>query len=177
MKKKITLLILFLSAVCHAQMKSDKNKDVFDTARYGTVAEMKQLEAKDKNIINSVSPMGFSTLILACYRGNTEVAEYLAKRVKDINYKSDNGTALAAAAVKGDTKMAKVLLENKADPNIADDLGVTPLVYAVQFENIDLIKLLLEYNASKTYKDKEGRTPQDHAEFTKNQEVINLLKN
>ena len=55
--KKITLLILFLSAICHAQMKSDKNKDVFDTARYGTVAEIKQLEAKDKNIINSISPI------------------------------------------------------------------------------------------------------------------------
>ncbi|KAF2515825.1 ankyrin repeat domain-containing protein [Flavobacterium salilacus subsp. salilacus] len=174
--KKITLLIiLLLSAVCHAQMKS--GKDVFDTARYGTVAEMKQLEAKDKNIINSVSPMGFTPLILACYRGNTEVAEYLAKHVKDINYKSDNGTALAAAAVKGDINMAKVLLENKADPNIADPLGVTPLVYAVQFENTELIKLLLEYKASKTYKDKEGRTPLDHADFTKNQEVINLLKN
>lgn len=173
--KKITLLILFLSAVCHAQMKSDK--DVFDTARYGTVAEMKQLEAKDKDIINSVSPMGFTPLILACYRGNTEVAEYLAKHVKDINYISDSGTALAAVAVKGDVKMAKILLENKADPNIADALGVTPLVYAAQFENIELIKLLLKYKASKTYKDKEGRTPLDHADFTKNQEVINLLKN
>ncbi|AXG74068.1 ankyrin repeat domain-containing protein [Flavobacterium arcticum] len=173
--KKITLFILFLSVVCHAQMKSDK--DVFNTARYGTVAEMKQLEANDKNSINSVNPMGFTPLILACYRGNTEVAIYLAQNVKDINYTTENGTALAAAAVKGDVKIAKVLLENKADPNIADALGVTPLVYAVQFENTALIELLLKYKASKTYKDKDGKTPIDHAGFTKNQEVINLLKN
>ena len=92
--KQITLLFLMFTAICSAQMKNEK--DVFDTARYGTVEEMKQLQAANKDIINSVSDMGFSPLILACYRGNNEVAEYLAKNVKDVNYTSDNGTALAA---------------------------------------------------------------------------------
>lgn len=173
--KKITLILLLLSAFCYAQEK--EKKDVFDVARYGTVAEMEQLVTKDKNIINAVSPMGFTPLILACYRGNTEVAAYLAKNVKDINYESDNGTALAAVAVKGNTKIAKILLENGANPNTADRLGVSPLIYAVQFENEPLIKLLLQYKASKTHKDNKGRTPLDHANATKNDKIINLLNN
>lgn len=173
--KKITLLLLFITAICNAQNKTEK--DVFDTARYGTLAEMQKIEAADKGRIDAISPMGFSTLILACYRGNTEVAEYLAKNVKNINYVSNSGTALAAVAVKGDTKMAKVLLENDADPNIADRAGTTPIIYAIQFENKALVKLLLEHGASRTKPDNDGKTPVDHAEFTNNQEIINLLKN
>lgn len=172
--KKNTFLFLLISVVCSAQMKADK--DVFDTARYGTVAEMKMLYSKDKNSINATSKMGFSPLILACYRGNDAVAEYLAKNVKDINYASDNGTALAAVAVKGNAKLAKILLENGADPNIADAMGVTPLIYAVQFENVALIKLLMKHNADPNKADKQGKSPIDYAAFTENQDIVNLLK-
>src|SRR5688572_7845400 len=129
--KRVFFLLVLLSAVCNAQVKS---KDVFDVARSGTVEEMKALMQLKKDTINAVNPSQFSPLILACYRGNAPVAEYLAKNVKDINYNSPSGTALAAAAVKGNTAMVKVLLENKANPDIADGMGMTPLLYASQFE-------------------------------------------
>jgi hypothetical protein len=137
---------------------------------------MKTLEAIDQDTINAINPMGFSPLILACYRGNTVVAEYLAKKVKNVNYNSSSGTALAATAVKGDVYLSRVLLENKADPNIADATGMTPLLYAVQFENKELVQLLLKHKADIKQADKEGRTPLDHAVFTNNQDIINLLK-
>ena len=170
--KKLFLLIVLISTLCTAQ-----NKDVFDTARFGTVEQMQALVKKNKDTINALNPAGFSPLILACYRGNVPVAEYLAKNVKDVNYNSSNGTALASVAVKGDVKLAKLLLENKANPNIADANGVTPLVYAVQFQNKELITLLLKYKADKNKKDNEGKSPYDHAVFTNNQDIINLLKN
>ena len=173
MKKLIILFVVMVVSLCRAQ---DKPMDVFDTARKGNITEMKALEAINKDTINAISPMGFSPLILACYRGNKEVAEYLAKKVRDINYNSSSGTALAATAVKGDVYLSKILLENKADPNIADQSGVTPLIYAVQFENRELVELLLKHKANAKLADKEGRTPLDHAIFTNNQEIINLLK-
>jgi len=171
MKKIVMLIALVASTLCYAQ-----SKDVFDTARSGTVAEMQLLVKKNKDTINAINPSGFSPLILACYRGNAPVAEYLAKTVKDINYNSSNGTALASVAVKGDVPMAKVLLENKANPNIADPSGVTPLVYAVQFQNKELIALLLKHKADKNQKDKDGKSAYDHALFSNNQEIINLFK-
>jgi len=169
--KNLFLFILLATALCNAQ-----NKDVFDTARSGTVNEMKLLVQKNKDTINTISPAGYTPLILACYRGNTPVAEYLAANVKDINYKSPDGTALAAAAIKGNTAMAKVLLQNKANPNSADASGLTPLVYAVQFENKALIQLLLSYKADTALADKQGKTPYDYAAETNNPEIINLLK-
>ena len=172
MKKILSLLVLF-SAVCNAQVKS---KDVFDVARTGTVEEMKLLVQKNKDTINLLNQSGFSPLILACYRGNTPVAEYLVKNVKDINYNSPSGSALAAAAVKGDKAMVKILLENKANPDLADGMGMTPLLYASQFENKEIIMLLLKHKANKKLINNEGKSAMDYAVFNKNQEIIDLLK-
>lgn len=172
MKKLFTLLVL-LSAICNAQVKS---KDVFDVARSGTVDEMAALMQLKKDTINAVNQSGFSPLILAVYRGNTPVAEYLTKNVKNINYNSPNGTALAAAAVKGNTAMVKLLLENKANPDLADAMGMTPLLYSSQFENKEIILLLLKYKANKKLANGEGKTAMDYAVFNKNQEIIDLLK-
>ena len=172
--KNILLLILFLSMFSNAQ---EKPKDVFDVARYGTVEEMKALETKNSDTINALNKMEFTPLILACYKGNTEVASYLTKRVKDVNYNSSSGTALAASVVKGNLVLSKLLLENKANPNLADAGGMTPLLYAIQFKNLELIKLLLSYKADKKLADGTGKMPFEYAVFTKNQEIINLLKN
>lgn len=171
--KKILSLLVLLSALCNAQVKP---KDVFDVARSGTVEEMKALVQIKKDTINVVNQSGFSPLILACYRGNTPVAEYLSKNVKNINYNSPNGTALAAAAVKGNTALVKLLLENKANPDLADAIGMTPLLYSSQFENKEIILLLLKYKADKKLVNGEGKTAMDYAVFNKNQEIIDLLK-
>lgn len=167
--------MLLISMFSNAQ--ENKPKDVFDVARYGSVEEMKALETKNSDTINALNKMEFTPLILACYKGNTEVASYLTKRVKDVNYNSSSGTALAASVVKGNLVLSKLLLENKANPNLADAGGMTPLLYAIQFKNVELIKLLLSYKADKKLADGTGKMPFEYAVFTKNQEIINLLKN
>lgn len=172
MKKLFTLLIL-CTALCSAQQKA---KDVFDVARSGTVDEMKALEQNDKNIINTLNSSGYSTLILAVYRGNIPVAEYLASKVNNVNHNSGNGTALAAAALKGNAQMVKLLLENKANPDLADGTGMTPLLYAAQFDNKEIITLLLKFKANKALANGEGKSAMDYAVFNKNQDIINLLR-
>lgn len=176
MKFKIALLIFFTSFLTYAQNDS-KGKDIFNIARSGTVEEIKEIELKTPGSINSINESGFTPLILACYRGNITVAEYLMTRVNNINYISPSGTVLAAVIVKGDKNLVQKLLENKADPNLADANGTTPLIFAVQFQNKDIIKILLENKADKSIADKNGKTPFEHAVFSQNKEIIELLKN
>lgn len=171
--KKLFSLLLLCSALCSAQQKP---KDVFDVARSGTVEEMNTLVQIKNDTINAVNAHGYSTLILACYRGNKPVAEYLASKVNNINYNSSSGTALAAAAIKGDVTMVKILLENKANPDLADANGMTPLMFASQFDNKELLLLLLKYKANTTVANSEGKSAMDYAVHNKNQEIINLLK-
>ncbi|CAI8718671.1 ankyrin repeat domain-containing protein [Chryseobacterium sp. IT-36CA2] len=174
MRHLILILGLFLSSLISAQ---DKTKSIFDIARSGTVAEVQALMKQNPDIINQVNENGFSPLILACYRGNTPVAEFLITHVKNMNYASEEGTALTASVFKGDRNLTQKLLENKADPNVPSSSGITPLIYAVQSQNKDMVELLLKNKANKTLSDKQGKTVFEYALFSKNQDIINLLKN
>ncbi len=163
--------------MCAFTMAQEKAKSIFDLARTGTVAEVKDLMKQNPDIINQTNENGFSPLILACYKGNVEVAEFLMDHVKDVNYKSQEGTALAGLSVKYNKTLAEHLLRKNADPNIADATGTTPLFWAVKFGNKELAELLLKHKADKSIKDSQGMTPFEYALQTKNTEIINLLKN
>lgn len=155
----------------------EKAKTVFDIARSGTVAELKDLMKNNPDVINQTNENGFSPLILACYRGNTEVADFLIDNVKDVDYKSQDGTALAGLSVRYNRSLAEHLLKKNANPNIADGTGTTPLFWAVKSGNKELVELLLQYKADKSMKDSMGMTPFEYALKADNKEIINLLKN
>ncbi|MEL1254996.1 ankyrin repeat domain-containing protein [Flavobacterium sp. DGU38] len=171
MKKLVLLTMLFCFFISEAQ-----NKTVFDIARSGTLTEIQILNKSNPDLINSLNENKTSPLILACYRGNTEVAKFLIENVKDINYNSDMGTALMAATYKNYPQLVKLLLEKKANPNLTDANGTTALSLATQFKNSELIKLLLDYKVDKTIKDNKGKTAFEYAVFSQNEEIINLLK-
>lgn len=169
----VRFLILFLLVTSNffAQQKS-----IFDIARNGTLDEIEQLYTKNKNCINEINEYGFSPLILACYKGNSEVAKFIIEKKSNLDYVSDEGTALMAAVVKGKNELVKSLLENGANPNLTNLEGTTALMYASQFKNVELVKLLLQYKADKTIVNKEQKTAFEFAVFSNNDEIINLLK-
>lgn len=172
-------LILFVLFTCSFSFISaqERGKSVFDVARSGTVSEIKELMIQNPDIINQINENGFSPLILACYRGNTEVANFLIDNLKDLNYKSQEGTALAGLSIRYNKALVEHLLKKNADPNISDSTGTTPLFWAVKSGNKELVELLLKYKADKKLKDSMGLSPFEYALKTDNKEIINLLKN
>lgn len=151
-------------------------EDIFDVARKGTVEQVKTLQTQNPDIINTVNEQGFTPLLLACYRGNLDVAKFLIENSKTIDTTSDMGTPLMACVVKGDSVLARLLLQKGANPNLTDSKGTTALIYAVEFQNIETVQLLLKYNADKTHKNNEGKTAFEFAVFSGNEAIINLLK-
>lgn len=168
---RFILVFLLITSNSFAQQKS-----IFDVARSGTLNEIEQLYSKNKNCINEINEYGFSPLILACYKGNSEVAKFLIEKKSNFDYVSDEGTALMAAVVRGKNELAKSLLENGANPNLTNLEGTTALMYASQFKNLELVKLLLQYKADKTIVNKDQKTAFEFAVFSNNDEIINLLK-
>lgn len=175
MRKLILFMSIFLSFIFVSAQ--EKAKSIFDVARSGTVSEVKELMKQNPDIINQTNESGFSPLILACYKGNIEVADFLIDNVKDVNYKSQEGTALAGLSVKYNKNLVEHLLNKNANPNITDATGSTPLFWAVKFGNKELTELLLKHKADKSIKDSQGMTPFEYALQTNNKEIINLLKN
>ncbi len=149
---------------------------VFDIARKGSLTEIEELFKLNARAINEVNANGFTPLILACYSGNNNVAQFLIRKGCDINYKSPMGNALMAAVVRGNLEMVTYLLTQKANIDETDDNGVTALMFAIQFTNVELVQLLLKNKADKTIVDKNGKTAFEYAVSSGNEEIINLLK-
>lgn len=150
--------------------------DVFDIARKGTVKEVREQLKSNPDAFKTINVDGFSPLLLACYRGNNEVAKLLIETGCDINQKSSMGTPLMAAVVKGNAAIVQYLLLKNANVNLTDENGTTALMYAVMFKNKELVILLLQKNADKLLIDNKGKSAFEYAVFTGNEEIINLLK-
>ena len=172
---KKTLFIVIVALISNLTF-SQETLDVFDIARKGTLEQAKNILKVNPNAFNTVNEDGFSPLILACYKGNNEVAKLLIENGCDINGNSKMGTPLMACVVKGNNEIAKFLIKKKVDIDNADANGTTALIYCVQFNNKTILSLLLENKVDKTHKDKDGKTAFEHAVFSGNEEIINLLK-
>ena len=86
----------------------------------------------------STNRYGGTALIPAAHYGHVAAVRELLTTKIDVNHVNDLGwTALLEAVILGDggaahTEIVKLLLAAKADPNIADRQGVTPLQHARQ---------------------------------------------
>jgi ankyrin repeat protein len=168
MRKLLTILLCLYPIIHYAQ-------PAFDIARKGSVSDMEKLYLQNNAVANAVDSSGNSVLILACYRGNTPVAKYLAEKTTDINYKSKQGTALMAAVMNGDASLVDFLLQKGAKPDSTEESGKTALIYAVFFGKTSCAKALLAAGAAKNIKDNDGKTALDYARNSQNTELIILL--
>jgi ankyrin repeat protein len=167
----------FLSILLFSFLAKAQQKDVFDVARKGTVSEMETIYKQTPERINTLNEGKSSPLLLACYRGNQEVALYLADKVNDINFNSGMGTPLMAAVMSGNLIILEKLIALHANLNLTDSQGKTALIYASFFNKNDVVKLLLKAGAQTQLKDADGKTALDFAKFNKNTELIILLDN
>ena len=171
-----TFAFLFIAFFFSLTSIAQEKLDVFEIARKGTAQQALEIIKTDAKAFNTTNNNGFTPLILACYRGNNDVAKVLIENNCDINAKSEMGTALMASIVKGNNEIASFLIDKKADVNLTDAEGTTALMYAVQFKNIELVKLLLANKADKSLLDNKGKTAFEYAAFSGNEAIINLLK-
>lgn len=171
---KVFIFILFpIVALAQYQSKTD----IFDAVRKGDLQGVKNQISVNPDLANGIDSNNHSLLILAAYYGQESIVDYILPLTNKINHKSANGTALAAAVVKNHLNIINTLLSQKADVNITDDNGVSPLMYAIMFRNIPIIKLLIQHNADPHLVDQSGKTSFEYALSTENQDIINLIKN
>jgi ankyrin repeat protein len=73
-------------------------------------------------------------------------------------------------------EVVEMLLNAGADPNAADNDGVTPLMEAVVVRSPELVKLLLRRGADVTMADEQGRTALDYARKRKHRVIVAMLE-
>ena len=132
-------------------------------------------------------------LICAVRKGHYDIVDLLIKYDADVNiriktYDADDveiyGDSALHLAVKSEqTNITKLLLKHGASPNIVNELGQTPLFYAVnESRNYEIIKLLIKYGARINIIDNHGKNMFDYVRhtrkfikhFTQNLYMINM---
>lgn len=120
------------------------------------VAVAKSLDISVKDLLaagadaNSLDSEGISPLWVAVCENNISIAPLLLEYGANVNYahKQFNMSLLCRASSNGNEKMVKLLLDHNADVNMSTILGATPLHYAVDNNDICIVKLLLSKNCA-----------------------------
>jgi cytohesin len=84
-------------------------------------------------------------------------------------------SALHAAAREGDMPQLETLLNAAADPNQADDRGITALHLAAFFGHEQAARLLIEHGARLDVRDQQQRTPLYYALCGRQAELVHYL--
>jgi hypothetical protein len=166
---RLLFFFIFVSSISWSQ-------DLFDACRSGNVERLKALHATNPDTLNSVNENGFSPLIIATYKNQIKVVEFLLKNNADVNFDSPEGTALIGACYKGNFEIVELLIQNKANVNVVGGNNISPLIFAVQSKNKKLVKLLVQNGADQTIKDSAGRTAKDYAMLLELKDIAELLK-
>ena len=135
-------------------------QDAIDGGNLSRVKSLIEAGANPDNAGNLVHP----PLHQAILRGEATIAHYLLSEAKvDLNRLDFKGDpALKLAVTKGDWFIAKEMLARKADPNIADSEGRSPLFH-VSKTDVTVLELLLSNGADVNHRDQKGNTPLHHS--------------
>jgi ankyrin repeat domain-containing protein 50 len=105
--------------------------------------------------------LGGTPTSYAATSGNFEIANMVLRGDIPSNTHDHEGeNLLLSAATYGHIDVVRVLLEaRKTNVNPKDDWGWTPLMWAINYRHIPVIKLLLEHKADVNIRDNTGMTP------------------
>lgn len=125
----------------------DLNRQLVLAAERGDAPEVRRLIAAGADL-KSTNRYGGTALIPACHYGHLETVKVLLATKIDVDHVNRLGwTALLEAVILGDggplhTEIARLLLARKANPNLADRDGISPLAHAQRRGYTAMAKLI-----------------------------------
>lgn len=155
---------------------SERDKALIQKSFDGKLADVEILVSKGATV-NSQDQKKRTPLILAASNGHLEIVEFLVSKGAEVNLKdSDSQTPLMYASKRSFNEVATFLLLNGAEVNVqSKKKGMTALMLAAGWDNVELVRMLLEHGADPTLTDIFGKTAKVFAEEMGNTVVVDLL--
>lgn len=132
----------------------------------------------DKTAVNLPDNSGNTPLIYAAQKGLDDNLKVLLSNGADVNYRNPATglSAISAAAAEGNSSAIRLLVRTgKADVNIADLSGRTPIFYAVEQNQEDALRTLLLLGADPNAQDNQGGTALMRASAKGRQNCVDVL--
>jgi uncharacterized protein len=114
-----------------------------------------------------------SPLMMACLRGELELAKKLIDRGADVN--KPGWTPLHYAATSGHLDVMELLFANSAYVDAESPNGTTPLMMAAQYGSTAAVKRLLDEGADPTLRNQLGLSAIDFASRASRTEAAELI--
>lgn len=152
--------------------------DIYEAASANLLEEISHLLSVNPDLLSQYSPHGFTALAMAVHFGNEDIVRFLLRHGADPHLFSQNGYRVYPLHTAIDANfevIAKMLIEAGAEVNCVQSSGMTPLHFAAQNGNIELLIVLLEKGASVEYKNEHGKTASDLALAKGHQEIAKIL--
>jgi ankyrin repeat protein len=108
---------------------------------------------------------------------NAAIAENTVTDTKKIELVREykNTTPLCAAILKGDVDAVKKFIQYGVDVNQKSN-GLTPLMLAARYNNVEIVNLLIENGANIKEADEKGFTAVKYAELSNATQAAEVLK-
>ncbi len=132
----------------------------------------------DKNAVNLPDNSGNTPLIYAAQKGLNDNIKVLLNNGAKANYRNPATglSAIAAAAAEGHTDTIRLLARTgKADVNISDLSGRTPIFYAVEQDQPESLRTLFSLGADVNAQDNNGVTALMRASAKGRQDCVEIL--
>ena len=155
---------------------SEQEKNLVLNAYSGDLSNVKVLVSKGANV-NVQDQKKRTPLIFAATNGHTSIVEFLISKGAEVNAKDSGGrTALLYASKRSFNETAALLIDKGADVNVqSKKKGITPLMLAAVWDNVELVQMLLKQGADVHLTDTFGRTARILAEKKGSSAVVDLL--
>lgn len=133
------------------------------------------LESKNKSV-----PITKEQLVTSAEYGKIEEVKFLLKSGIDPNFGigEQSTSPLIAATIMGHLSVVKLLVKSGANVNgkYSDHYIATPIWYAANNGDFEIVKYLLDNGADPTVEDRNGWTPLRQAKLHNHTKVIELLE-
>jgi ankyrin repeat protein len=183
-KPKIARLMIFLGANINYKNPNDGKTHLINSIIKNKFDVAKQLleNGADPNIIDDTKGTALYYALLHYDKLlSSDIIQLLIKKGANIDYEDSEQKKIPlfiAIIAKTDNSIVKMLLESGAKVNINYNDGNTPLIVAIENENIEVVKMLLDKGANVNQKDineQYGYTPLTVAIQKKYFKVVELL--
>jgi len=174
-RKNLVQLLLDKGADVHARDINGETA-LMAAAEKGNTSIVKMLLEKGADI-NTKNKQGQTPLLKVAQKENPDMINFLLENAADIDAKDKReDTALIITLHKHKLAAAKLLIDKGADIRVKDHFyGRTPLIWASNLGDIELVKLLLEKGANINVEDRENKTASVHAAYNGHQQIRELL--
>lgn len=133
--------------------------DLIEQAKSGDFRAIKRVVDANPKLANTKQSDGTSLLYFAAANGHDVIVAYLLKMGADANGKCEYGGPLHVAAERKYVTIVKTLLQWKADPNLTNKWGETPLHQTCRNSDAQIAQILIQAGGNVSAVDVQGRTP------------------